>query len=118
MEWAGWFSLILLICAINIPGDVKKLKRRVRMMEIKLNQKQGKKEGGSRMSKIIEQLVGEECVIESDFAVALTGSTKINCKVLEADEEWIKISYQDKKKGLCIKIMRIDAIESIEIKSE
>lgn len=116
MEWVGWISLFMLICAINVPGDVKKLKRKVRLLETKLKQRESKKEVENVMSLIIQGLVGEECIIESDSA-AFTGMPKVECKVLEADEEWIKISFLDKKKGLCTKIIRIDAIDNIELKA-
>lgn len=116
MEWAGWVSLFILICAINIPGDVKKLKRKVRLLETKLKQRESKKEGENVMSLIIQGLVGEECIIESNSA-AFIGMSKVECKVLEADEEWIKISFLDKKKGLCTKIFRIDEIDNIELKA-
>ncbi len=39
----------------------------------------------------------------------------MECNVIDVDDEWIKISYSDKKKVEKTKIIRIDTIESIEL---
>ena len=41
-----------------------------------------------------------------------------NCLVLDADDEWIKLSHKDKKGVTKIKILRIDLISNIEMISE
>lgn len=115
MEWVTWIPFIFMIYYIQLPGDVKKLQRKVKKLETKLRQKDSKKEE-KVVSKIIEQLVGETCVIQSEEDLFLTGETKMECKVLDADEDWIKISYVHKKQGTQTKIIRIDAIDSIELK--
>lgn len=38
--------------------------------------------------------------------------------VLDVDDEWIKISYTEKKGNTKIKIMRIDAIDGVEVDVE
>lgn len=42
------------------------------------------------------------------------GSTELSCKIIDADDEWIKICYTEKKDKQVVKLMRIENIESIE----
>lgn len=37
-----------------------------------------------------------------------------SCKIIDADDEWIKICYTEKKDKQVVKLMRIENIESIE----
>lgn len=107
MEWMGWFSFIILLCYSSYPGRVKKLEKEVK--KFKRNEK-----GEYSMSSIISKLVGEKCKIKTTEALSL-GSLECDCTVLEADEEWIKISYSDKKCNSKIKILRIEVIDNIEL---
>ena len=38
----------------------------------------------------------------------------LSCKIIDADDEWIKICYTEKKDKQVVKLMRIENIESIE----
>ena len=42
------------------------------------------------------------------------GNTDLSCKIIDADDEWIKICYTEKKDKQVVKLMRIENIESIE----
>ena len=42
------------------------------------------------------------------------GKTELSCKIIDADDEWIKICYTEKKDKQVVKLMRIENIESIE----
>ena len=42
------------------------------------------------------------------------GKTELSCKIIDADDEWIKICYTEKKDKQVAKLMRIENIESIE----
>ena len=42
------------------------------------------------------------------------GNTELSCKIIDADDEWIKICYTEKKDKQVVKLMRIENIESIE----
>ena len=42
------------------------------------------------------------------------GNTELSCKIIDADDEWIKICYTEKKDKQVAKLMRIENIESIE----
>lgn len=58
------------------------------------------------MSKIISQLMGQECTIKIGYEV-------LNCKVIDADEQWIKILAHEKKEDK-MKYYRIADIQQIE----
>ena len=40
------------------------------------------------------------------------------CNILDVDEEWVKCSYEDKKKGPQMQIIRVDSIKNIKMVSE
>lgn len=105
MEWLGLLALGILLCYSGYPGRVKALERKVKKLE-------RKQQGGSDMSKIISDLVGKECKVILD-----SGITQLNCTILDADDEWVKISYMENKKSTApkIKILRIEEIESVEM---
>ena len=42
------------------------------------------------------------------------GNTELSCKIIDADDEWIKICFTEKKDKQVVKLMRIENIESIE----
>lgn len=108
LEWVGFLSLALILCYASYPEKTKKLERRVN----KLERIQGK---GENMSKLIEELVNQECKILTEDALKLSGNAEIHCKVLDVDDEWIKISFVDKKNNAKVRILKIEDIESIEL---
>lgn len=112
MEWIGWLSLIILVFYSAYPGRVKKLESKVKKLE---KNKRVEQEGDLEMSKIIADLVGKKCKIQTEDALQIVGSPEIECNVLEVDEEWIKFSFVDKKKIEKIKIIKIEEINSVEI---
>lgn len=112
MEWAGWVALILVLCYSSYPGKVTKLEKKVNKLE------KGNK-GESEMSKIFNELVGKECDIETDGVVDTDYiGENLRCTVLDVDEEWIKFTYTNKKNVTKTKILRIDAIDSVELVEE
>lgn len=108
MEWVGFIALALCLCYSSYPAKTKTLEKKIRKLESKLN-------GGSEMSKLISELVGSKCILKTADGLEFTGSSDVKCEVLSADDEWIKISYVNKKKEQKTKIIRIDGIESIEL---
>ena len=67
------------------------------------------------MSQLIDDLVGEQCTIKSESILDFAGKTELSCTILDADDEWMKISYTDKKDKQATKLLRIEMIEEIEI---
>lgn len=110
MEWIGLCALALVLCYSAYPGKVNVLERKVKKLECKLK-------GESEMSKLFSELVGKDCIIKSGEVLEL-GETKIVCKILDVDEEWVKLTYEEKKKGTITKILRIDTIDSVELVEE
>nr|WP_172692230.1 hypothetical protein [Paeniclostridium sordellii]AUO31854.1 hypothetical protein [Paeniclostridium sordellii] len=70
------------------------------------------------MSNIITSLIGKQCKIKTDEGTLFSSSGEVHFLVLDADDEWIKLSYIDKKQGEKIKVIRINSIYSIELISE
>lgn len=63
------------------------------------------------MVKLIQELVGKKCIIIYDDAL----ETKITADVLDADDEWVKIRYTNKKNNTITKIIRIESVNSVEL---
>ena len=101
MEWFGIAALLLLLCYSAYPGKVKRLETKVKRLE-------KKQRGVAYMSKLINDLVGKQCIF------SFAGKTELSCKIIDADDEWIKICYTEKKDKQVVKLMRIENIESIE----
>lgn len=112
MEWIGIFTLIIMVCYISYPDKVRRTEHKVRCLEKKLNG------GTDKMSKLILELIGKKCVIKFSESFESFYDGKVVCTINEADEDWIKISYDRKKKKgtseIVNKIVRIENIESIE----
>ena len=34
-----------------------------------------------------------ECIVRSEFIFSFAGKTELSCKIIDADDEWIKICY-------------------------
>ena len=56
MEWFGIVALLLLFCYSAYPGKVKRLETKVKRLE-------KKQRGVAYMSKLINDLVGKQCII-------------------------------------------------------
>lgn len=74
-----------------------------------------KAERDNYMSRLIDDLVGEQCTIKSEAILNFAGKTELSCTILDADDEWMKICYTDKKNKQVTKLLRIEAIDEIEI---
>ena len=89
MEYMGVAAFIMACYLIgqSLPDKVKRL-------EAKLKRFERKQKGENTMSKLMNELVGKECKIKSDDALALVGSQEIQCVVLDIDDEWMKIKHR------------------------
>ena len=112
MEYFGVFAFIMVLCYSGIPSQVKHLESKVKKITkaLSINNK-----GESVMSKLINDLVGKKCVVKSEAGLELISNNEIECKVLEADEDWLKIEYVEKKGNTVTMLLRIDEIERVEI---
>lgn len=108
MEYLGCFAFILLLLYSSYPGKVKRLEAKVKRIE-------RKQKGENTMSKLMNELVGKDCKIKSEDAFSLVGNDELLCRVLDADDEWIKVQFTDKKKKQLTKLLRIEHIDEVEI---
>lgn len=107
MEYFGIFAFILVLAYSSYPGKVKRLEAKLRKVE-------KKQKGDPVMSKLINELVGKQCRIKPDEEIELMDSW-IQCDVLDVDDEWIKIRYEEKKKGVVTRLFRIENIGEVEV---
>ena len=91
-------------CALS-ESNSKKNKSKIRKLKSKLKKYE---KGAIDMSKIINELIGKKCKL---------GILNINGEVtiLDADDDWIKFEYTDKKGNKCVKIQPLDELSEIEL---
>ncbi len=77
-----------LITDMDQDHKIMILEKRLRRLENKLN-------GGNGMSKILETLIGQDVTLNMTFET-------LNCRVLDCDEEWIKLLVYGKKKDITV----------------
>ena len=70
------------------------------------------------MSDMLMDLVGRRCSIVNDTSAYLTGSVDITCRVVDADDEWIKVSYVDTEGRHVTRLERIETVESVLVFDE
>ena len=107
LEWAGLVAVMILLVYSSYPEKVKKLERKVRMLE-------KKQKGESEMSKLLTDLVGKSCKITNEDG----SQPGWLFTVLDTDDEWVKLTYTDKKGILRTEIRRIDSIKKIDLTAE
>lgn len=112
MEYFGVIAFIMVLFYSSLPSQVKHLESKFKKLSktVSINNK-----GESIMSKLLNDLVGKNCIIKSDVGLEMFANDKIECKVLEADEDWLKIEYKEKKGNTITMLMRVDDIENVEI---
>ena len=68
---------------------------KIMILEKKLRRLENKLNGGNGMSKILETLIGQDVTL--NFAYE-----ELKCRVLDCDEEWIKLLVYGKKKDITV----------------
>ena len=107
MEWFGIVALLLMLYYSTYFEKVKRLEMKVKRLE-------KEQRGVTYMSTLINILVGKQCIIWSDSIFSFAGKTELSCKIIAADDEWIKICYTEKKGKQVVKLTRIENIDAIE----
>jgi len=107
----GLIAFVLVMCYMGLPSDIKKLKQEIKKVKGSLNIIN---KGESSMSKMLEELKNQKCRILFTNVMDF-GSNKIECIVLDVEEEWIKITFKDKKGENIIKIIRVEKVSEVEI---
>ena len=108
-----YFGLIAFCIAMTTLGHTSRLNK----LEAKIRKINNQKKGANIMSKMINELVDKQCkiVLSSGDVEISFSDPAITCKVLDVDDEWMKIQFEDKKKNVITKIIRIDDIAQIDI---
>lgn len=108
MEYFGLMAFILVLYYSGYLEKIKKHERKIKTLERSMK-------GENKMSKLINDLIGEECIIKSEEALFAMSDMTMKCEIIDVDDEWVKISFVDKKGNSITKIIRIDSIENIEL---
>lgn len=113
MEWMGLLGFIFAILGLTKSGNVE---TRVSKIEKKIKSNHKKHDGKELnvMSKILEDLVGKRCKLKINDDI-FEDYGKFKCDILEVDEEWLKFSYKNKQGETKIRIIRIEALEHVDI---
>ncbi len=88
-----WFGIAALLLLLYYSSYLRKIKH----LEMKVKQLEKKQRGATYMSKLINSLVGKQCIIRSDSFLGFAGKTEVSCKIVDADDEWLRICYTEKK---------------------
>ena len=100
---AVWIIFIpfLLIFYASSGKKIKKLNKRIRRLE-----KQVK--GNQDMSRLLEELKGQT-------ATVLVSGVGFEYEILDIDEDWVKLSRENKKKEKETQLVRIEDIQGIQL---
>lgn len=107
MEYLGLLGLVAFIYVMKLnglPDEIASLQRKIKKLEKNVF---GNKEA-KNMSRLIEELQGKWCKMDSDELM------EEKVQVLDVDEDWVKVMYKEREKEK-IKIIRVDDIDSIEV---
>lgn len=112
MEGYTIFGVVAFVCVMYLFGELKTLKKTVRRMNGRGKTEKG---GLQEMSRLIKELQGKWCIVESDDL------DEEKVKICDVDEEWVKAMYIKKEAGQEREkyvLIRIESIESVEILPE
>ena len=100
---AIWILLIpfLLIIYASSEKKIKRLNKRIRRLE-----KQVK--GNQDMSRLLEELKGQTVTV-------LVSGVGFEYEILDIDEDWVKLSRENKKKEKETQLVRIEDIQGIQL---
>ncbi len=108
LEYFGLIAFVLVLSQMGYSSKIKKLEGELKNLKRKIK-------GEEALSKLLKDLIGVKCIIDCDGAVVFTGKSEMECEVLDVDDEWVKITYKDKKNVTKANIIRIESIDNIEI---
>ena len=118
----AYIGLFIFFLIMYITTEEKLKKKTAEYNKLK---RKTKEQGGYTMSKMITDLVGKKCNMHLDNSISggLKGyfgaGPNIGCEVLEADDEWVKISYRENPKKdnsrMITAMVKVEDIQSVEI---
>ena len=100
---AVWIIFIpfLFIIYASSEKKIKRLNKRIKRLEKQLK-------GNQDMSRLLEELKGQT-------ATVLVSGVGFEYEILDIDEDWVKLSRENKKKEKEIKLVRIEDIQGIQL---
>jgi len=108
LEYFGLIAFVLVLSQMGYPSKIKKLEGELKSLKRKIK-------GEEALSKLLKELIGVKCIISCEGAPVVIGKSEMECEVLDVDDEWVKITYRDKKDVIKTNIIRIESIDNIEI---
>lgn len=113
-SWLGLMALAIVLCYTPYISKVNKLERKMAKLQAGIR----KSKGESEMSKLIEDLVGKKCRLKVDSSWDLVGKGVLPCDIIAVDEDWVKLTYTDRKQVEHTILIRIDDINGAEIEEK
>ena len=100
---AIWILFIPFLIMVYVSSEkkIKRLNKRIRRLE-----KQVK--GNQDMSRLLVELKGQT-------ATVLVSGVGFEYEILDIDEDWVKLSRENKKKEKETKLVRIEDIQGIQL---
>ena len=98
--WILFIPFLVIIYASS-EKKIKKLNKRIKRLE-----KQVK--GNQDMSRLLEELKGQT-------ATVLVSGVGFEYEILDIDEDWVKLSRENKKKEKETQLVRIEDIQGIQL---
>ena len=98
--WILFIPFLVIIYASS-EKKIKKLNKRIKRLE-----KQVK--GNQDMSRLLEELKGQK-------ATVLVSGVGFEYEILDIDEDWVKLSRENKKKEKETQLVRIEDIQGIQL---
>jgi hypothetical protein len=104
-----FFGLIAFVLVLANSSKFKKIEREINLLK-------GKRRGTSEMTKLISDLKGQSCIITCEELDTFTGKkVRIECEICDIDNEWVKVTFVNKKGISKTKIIRLENIYDIEL---
>ena len=98
--WILFIPFLILIYASS-EKKIKRLNKRIKRLEKQLK-------GNQDMSRLLEELKGQT-------ATVLVSGVGFEYEILDIDEDWVKLSRENKKKEKETKLVRIEDIQGIQL---
>ena len=95
------FILFLVIIYASSEKKIKRLNKRIRRLEKQVT-------GNQDMSRLLEELKGQK-------ATVLVSGVGFEYEILDIDEDWVKLSRENKKKEKETQLVRIEDIQGIQL---
>ena len=98
--WILFIPFLVIIYASS-EKKIKGLNRRIRRLEKQLK-------GNQEMSRLLEELKGQTVTVT-------VNGFRTEYEIMDIDEDWVKLSRENKKKDKETKLVRIEDIQGIQL---